>query len=648
MKSRNFKLLLMIIVSIAIVSLILIPLNTNIIVKNFMRSYNSDSNLMIRNSSFSPKLTFQSGYIVESIETESDTNGIPKIYLFGRQNGSNSTVEILKYFGNGYDCSQNIVFDHLSSEILLGDINGDFYSDIIDVYGESTSNIDAHLQNPSSKIFYKIPNSTYPMSYLVSKTVLADMSGSGIFDVFPFSDDLKWLRWNSTTSSFIRLNNLTLKLDPNGTSIVIPSIMRRLDINQDSDDEIIIYGKDAMNHSYFLTINKRVSLNLFNTTIEFTNLTGAPTYNYMILSDDINGDFLEDLIAVNSTGIYFYYQTAYHKFPKRYNMSILTGTNLKVIGSTYLNPNSLVDLVGTDGIYLYIYHDIINRLPPIVINPPKMLSIRSLKITYVNSDDSPDIIIVGTSGTNSEVYIFYQEVENYFKTGGEILMETISAGALASVTALGMVVGQVQGGFESVSRGTSGQFGGKDGVGIGNKSESSKIDLGIKRPGKWFKRKKMVMYTTSLGLGSVLSLAFIFLIYPIVLSSPWLVWMGAIIGPIGFFYGTYDFVYVGLYTHKGNLWKAYYKGKTKFFWDVFSWAKPILTIWCTYTTVNMFLILTFSNLFWTITSIGILCAGMIGLLLLSIYGFKVDKIIEVDELRKKSLDYIKQKKNNDE
>jgi len=184
------------------------------------------------------------------------------------------------------------------------------------------------------------------------------------------------------------------------------------------------------------------------------------------------------------------------------------------------------------------------------------------------------------------------------------------------------------------------------GIAEGASTATSSINIGMKKPGKWYKKRRASMYLLSLLIGTGASILFMFFVYPGVLSSTWIVLFGAIIGPIGFFFGMYAFVYVGLYSHKGNLWEAYYKGKTKFFWDVFKWIKVPMTFYSIYTAFNLFMILTYNNLMWVSMIFLIITSGIIGLLLLSVY-ILIGKKVDVQDLKNKSLDYLKEKKTQE-
>ncbi len=159
-------------------------------------------------------------------------------------------------------------------------------------------------------------------------------------------------------------------------------------------------------------------------------------------------------------------------------------------------------------------------------------------------------------------------------------------------------------------------------VDIKSASDDRKVELGFKKPGKWFKKKKFKMYFSSLMMGIVLSILFSFIFYPIVFSSSVLTVIASILAPTGFFYGLFNFSYVGIYQHKLNLYNAYYKNKKKFFFDILSWLKPFLFGYSIYSSINLFLLLTSYNLLFFSLIFVLIGISIGGLLLISIKYFK--------------------------
>jgi len=147
-------------------------------------------------------------------------------------------------------------------------------------------------------------------------------------------------------------------------------------------------------------------------------------------------------------------------------------------------------------------------------------------------------------------------------------------------------------------------------------------DIKIKKPGKWFKKKKFKMYLSALLIGTGLSITFLYFIYPHIISSSIFSIISVIIAPIGFFYALYDFIYVGFYQHKGNIYNAYYKNKKKFLFDVLSWLKPVLVIYAIIGNEMLFATLIGSNILSLFLVNLTISAGILSLLLFSIKYFE--------------------------
>jgi len=233
--------------------------------------------------------------------------------------------------------------------------------------------------------------------------------------------------------------------------------------------------------------------------------------------------------------------------------------------------------------------------------------------TYGNEAISNITVVVYQIGSE-----YYNEHELVFN------LNSIASGGYITATVGGKVVGGLSEGGTSISQG--------------------EVKVGFKKPGKYYRKTHFWMYMAALLTGVVFSISLIYIMYPIVLNSSFLVIFSTILGPIGFYFGTYAFIYIGLYKYKGNLWEAYYKGKKKFFWDVFKWIKIPSLCFSIYGTYSMFMILTFNNVTSVLLIFIIMLISMIILLTISI--FTIGKKIDKEDLKNKMLKSLSNNKKS--
>lgn len=600
------------------------------------------------------QLEYSSTFNLTTIRTgDFDNDGFCDIFL--NQEESMPVIKIFKGSGDDYDLWQNLSFTENIQDYKIGDIDGDTYLDIISYWYSGAGNLDIYLQNNQTNSYAIIPNGTeITGSFSVSVLDFGNIFLSDRLDIIYSWDTLNSMFWNSSTERLEPMDSLNLFIE---TIVQIyPKMMVIDDIDGLSKDEIIIYGNDISGDTYFLPIKKNRTSDTFNSSIEYTNISTAPLYMDMILLD-MNNDVYKDILVVNSSGLYIYYQNSNMTFPTNYIDSISYNNLFKVVQGN-LNDNIIPDILVSDGQDLIIYHDkAIYETPKILT--PGLNKIIDIAIADLNNDNIDEIIITGQMGTEFQLLIYYNTLETEIgednilnEQSDNFIVGAAAGGGLAGVSLAGSILSPPSAptpagmDMSKVAPSSSGEGAGTDPLKFAKSSQDRNVDIGYKKPGKWYKKKKFKMYSSCLGIGIGLSILFLFVFYPLALSSTWIVLLGSILGPIGFFYGIYNFIYNGFYENKGNLYKAYYKGKTKFFWDVFSWAKPILSFYCIYTTINMFLTLTFNDLFSVVTIFGLIIGAFVGLFLLSIYIFKVNKLIEVGDLKQKSLEYLKEKKKS--
>ncbi|MHA1269394.1 MAG: hypothetical protein ACTSPY_06355 [Candidatus Helarchaeota archaeon] len=604
----------------------------------------SDRNILINNDAFESTAgeLIISPKPIKTIHTAPGDLG-PDIYLL--EKGQNSSIRILTS-GSYYDTDHYLEFSYNASNFCIGDINYDSYVDLVYIQDFITpGEIDFHFYNTSISGYRTIPDDNINTGTTASMDIvlLANFFHSGQLDVlYTYDTTLYSSYWQNNLSSFSSQANILL-FTPNWFTT---KIMLNDFINNDMDSDLILYGQDFTS-DFFQIIFKDTNFSKFGVRY-ILNLTNFANYKDLTLLD-MNGDLTKDILAVNDSGIFIYYLDLDFNKSINFNYAVYQ-TGLEKIKVGNFNSDPTPDIVVSNKTGVYIYYDLTFSNGPTPILIGSSIIVTDFNFDYYNGDDLLDIATTVFYGSTYNIFICYQKGvggNGYEPEPEPLLIGSISASALGGISVGATFFSPPTSDYSSMATSTStGTTTGTDTTKFGG-GRSGDVKLGMKKPGKWFKRKKLKMYLSSLGIGVCLSILFLFMIYPVALSSTWLVWFGAIIGPVGFFYGVYDFIYVGLYSNKGNLWSAYYKGKTKFFWDVFSWAKPILTIWCIYTTFNMLMTLTFSNLFLSILSFSIMIGGMTFLLIVSIYVLKVDKIVEVDDLRKKSLEYIKEKKTRD-
>ncbi|MHA1231758.1 MAG: FG-GAP repeat domain-containing protein [Candidatus Helarchaeota archaeon] len=583
-------------------------------------------------------------YIIdrEVMKTKIVDRNIVNPDLFLLEKNSTSIFEVLTYL-NGYDISSIFNITINATDFGIGDPNNDLKTDIAYLDNFVNGKLDFHFYNISTNGYsYSVTSaiisgSTDP----VDAFTITEFLHTGQIDVIcSYTNGIYSYYWNQSANRFIEEDSILVGFP----FFYTPSIMKATDINGDFQNEIIMFGTGDLSKTYFVILEKNETAPKFKTTFKYINTTSV-IVDFIFM--DIDNNNKTDILALTSTNLYVYTQDSSGNFSSEVPAPF-SSRNCKKIDWGYLDKNFIPDIIITNGTHMLIYYNSnFDKKPEIfTLNP---LVINDFTIGNFKDDDYQELLLTVFNGTHSELLLFIQKEasEESITETLEIVVESVSSGALAGITAISSIIPGFTGGEStqfSAPISSEGAAGEGDVIKYGAKSDS-KINLGIKKPGKWFKRKKFKMYITSLGLGLGLSIIFMFLLYPIAISSGWLVIMGAILGPTGFFYGVYDFMYIGLYQNKGNLLKAYYIGKKKFFWDVFSWAKPILTGWCFYTTFNLLLTLTLSNIFLATILLITLLGSMAGLLIFSVYILKVDQMIEVDDIRKKSLDNIKNKKD---
>ncbi|MFX1297918.1 MAG: hypothetical protein ACFFD2_24105 [Promethearchaeota archaeon] len=575
---------------------------------------------------------------LRGIDHDNDNNTI-ELYILVDE--GNCSIEILKSLPSGlYELADRIKFTYNITAFEVGYVNKDKFPDII--YSQKstvTGDISVHFQNNITNTFTDTPNLTETISsFPIDDLEPVDFTVTGQMDILEAHEGyLSRIFYNVVFEMFDYRDFISIYPGSQQEPLTGNKIRcTNIDGNPpyQNEKEILLYGWNKItNNSYFILIRKDTSSGLLNQTFEEYQLSGKPVYTDLQVAD-LNGDLLPDIIAVNETGISLYYQSAgsgdlFNTQPDQ----VIPHPNLKQIRLGLLNDDLILDILVHDGSSLFIYY---GASLPDVFNQQifTTLSINDMQIIDLDNNGLDDVVIVGGNGTLSQLWVFYQEKSSiseeknvYFVIGATASGALAGASAASSALSPGVEIGKLI----PSSGGDGGEVVKLAGV------ERQELEIGMKRPGKWYHRKRAKMYISSVGIGAILSFFFLFLFYPIALASSWLVGFGSVIAPIGLFYGTYDFLYVGLYEHKGNLWTAYYKGKKKFFWDVFSWAKPILTAVCIFTTIDMFLILTSYNWSWTGILLGILFSGMITLLLLSIFVFKVGKESETKVTETKPL-----------
>jgi len=541
-------------------------------------------------------------------------DNVPEFFIVGDK--ANSTIFIIEQNGSQLVLKQSINSMHFIKDLEVGDLSGDDLADLAFYWYGGNGYYEVFFQRndipPFNDVFdYQVSTGTpFPKACELSYFFEQDR-----MNLLCFYGPTAAYYYNSTLYTLLQRDFINIFLESDIAIYPIEATAENLD-NQ-GQDEVIIYGQDIDSHKYFLTLQKSRNSLVFNTTLLYANLTGSPSYSDFVLAD-VNGDHQKDIIAVNSTGIFTYLQLNQFKYSSRYNLASLR-LNLKQIEVGKLNNNPAPDIVVSDETHLFIYYDIPTSDPAIMLDPD-VDKITDFAIYDINNDGFDDIALIGIKGNQSHLILYYSKIDKIpDEKANDIAIGAASTGALAGVTLASGLLASTPPPSVGVSQAAPG---GGDPLKLNTGTQKSDISTGIKTPSKWFKRKTFKMSLSSLLIGTGTSVGLLYSIYPVALQSDWLVWFSAIIGPIGFFYGVYDLLYVGFYQYKGNLWNAYYKGKTKFFWDALSWTKPVLTFYCIYTTAIMFLTLTFSDLLIVLLIFGILFLGMVVLLLFAIM-FKV-------------------------
>ncbi|MBD3230331.1 MAG: hypothetical protein GF329_19285, partial [Candidatus Lokiarchaeota archaeon] len=573
------------------------------------------------------KLEYNSTYNLSKIRTgDLNNDGLKEILLVEQE--SNSTIKILQKSGNSYEIKQNLSLPQNLTDFQIGNIDNDGYLDIITNRYDGSGVLELYLQNNKTNYYYSNPNGSKSTGVYNAKVLaLGNMFQLDQSDFIYSWHYLFSQFWNTSTEMVEQTDAMVLVIGP---SIVLhPTLMIVDDLDNINNDDVILYGHDDSNNTYFKPVTKSQGTNSFNDSFAYTNLTAAPNYSDISLLD-MNADNQVDILSVNKTGVFIYYQNSNLIYPTLYNDSILYD-NLFKISTGSFNQNDMKDILVSDGQNLIIFNDsLIHDTPRVIFTG--LEKIIDISVDDLNNDGIDEIIMIARNGSEFQLVILHHLLKQDRipeKETNRFVLEIVVSGSLAVVTAAASFLSPAaipsRFEFSRLASKRAAGGGGSDPLELADTTQDKNLDLGYKKPGKWYKKKRFAMYLTALGIGIGLSMLFLFLIYPVVLSSSWIVLFGGIIGPIGFFYGIYNFIFTGFYEHRGNLWKAYYKDKKKFFWDVFSWAKPILSFYCIYTTFNMFWILTFNNLNSVVGLFTLLISSFIGLLLFSVYILKVNK-----------------------
>ena len=564
---------------------------------------------------------------------DSDNDGFLELFILA--DNVNSSIVVLDYVSGHYEVIQIIDLQVNITEFEVGFLDGDKYADII--YSPYMSwDVAFHLQNNITHRFPDKPNSTSSVgSFPIDDIELVFLHLPDRMDVvISYESTLTRMYYSDGTKLLEMYDGITI--NP-GSEFVNTKVTRIGDFDKTfpylNHPEIMMYVQSALSgHSYFVTVRKQILQDYLNDTFSELQLHGDPKQEDFIMID-ANGDGRDDIIAVNDTGISLFYQQPGYKFNNISDQMILLPSLIQIEAGRFNDINSPPDILVQDGGALYIYYEAAFTTGPQMITLAPA-TINDMLVTDLDNNGFKDIIVLLRNTTHSTLVVFYHMAQAGIppEKDPDFVAETIFSGALAGSSAAYVVLSP---GVDISKFAPSSGIGDvtepiRSGVG----TDSSGLDIGTKSPGKWLKRKRYKMFASSAGMGAGISFIFLLLFYPIAMASSWLVILGSIIGPIGMIYGTYDFLYVGVYEHKGNIYDAYYKGKKKFFWDVFSWAKPILTAFCIYTTINMFAILTFFD--WTLTGIltGVVFGALVGFLLLSVYVFKVKRVPVVAEEKK--------------
>lgn len=548
----------------------------------------------------------------------------------------NASVLILELSDGDYEITQYLDLKRNISKLYMGFIDLDEFADIICNPYPNSAALSIYFQNNQTNSFPDLPN----ISYTVSSYPIQDLKVENFMQtnqmeiLIAYESHFDRLLYNESTREIQPLDSILV--NPEGEFLVANKfLMGNFDINPPYQlkKEILLHGITATsNYSYFLVFHQELEQPKLNVTYDVIKLDGSAHYLDFLVAN-MNGDNLKDVVGVNSSGIAIYYQkTGFpHLFNSKADKFIDLPDLFHIKAGNFNQKSSIADLVVHDNNSLFIFYDGDFQTPPQTITVP--FNIKNIQIADLDKNGLDDILVIGFNDTHSYLIVFYQFAQQISgEEDGNFIAGIVVSTALAGVSA---TTGMFSSGAElSKLVPTSSIPDSTDPIRLGMGADQKGLDIGTKLPGKWYKRQRFKMYASSIGIGTGLSVLFLLLFYPIAMVSSWLVWLGAIIGPIGFFYGTYDFIYEGLYRHKGNLWKAYYKGKKKFFWDIFSWAKPILTVFCIYTTINMFLILTFAN--WTLTAalLTTFVGGMVALLLFSVYVLKLGRGLTLEPQKK--------------
>ncbi|MBD3229628.1 MAG: hypothetical protein GF329_15715 [Candidatus Lokiarchaeota archaeon] len=649
-KRKRIFSLITVIITVLSLFFLLITLNNKIQGEHLQNLSNSHINISSNsyNTTYEEILTLDN--TVSELETLSNPLG-PQIFIL--EDDLTSIIKVIEVSGSTFEILHNIPLDHNVSHLKIADINNDSEIDFSCIDNMATpSRIQTHFYNTS---YYGYNKSEFNQIDTGSTIPMEAYSFSNFFQtnqydiICTWESDLYGYNWNGSDQNFNEFDSLSLFTPfPLTTEMVFSE-----DVNDNLGKELIVYGYDS-SFNYFYIVEKNLTSNTFNLSKRTIQLPESSIYDDLEFID-VNNDGLKDIIAINNSGMFFYFQNSTGYFQNIFD-DLIPQDGFFRIEKAHLDANDLIDFVIANESCLKIYHDnpFINNTEILFPHETSTgsFAIKDFGINDFNNDTYNDVVFVLDNGSYSKILISYQiydpednipeikEIDDFF-------IGSISSGSLAGISVGTGLLSPPPNPMEysklPTPKSGSGTDAGGDPTKLAGSSSRKNLDIGVKKPGKWYKRKKFKMYLSSVLIGACLSVLFLFLLYPIALTSTWLVTFGSIVGPIGFFYGFYDFIYVGLYTNKGNLWNAYYKGKTSFFWDVFSWAKPVMTIWCLYATFKMILTLTFTNLIFSFLALGILFGGMIGLLLYSIYGLKINQLIEVEDLRKKSLEHIKQK-----
>lgn len=560
-----------------------------------------------------------------------DNDGDLEIFILAQQ--ATSSIQVLDPSFGGYD-----IFDYVNladnlTKFELGNINDDLFPDIIYCPRVSpftmSSEIYIHFQDNLTHSYPDSVNTTMNVggSFQLQDIVFRDWISATQMD-FPvlYESSLEIIYYNQTlgfplSSQYIQMNP---GLENLYTAYMICDDIDGSNLYEDYK-ELLIHGQSfTSGNTYFVLLRQVPGQSILNTTLETIPITGKIGFSDFLVADT-NNDGLKDIIALNSNGLTIFkqYQTGGKIFNGTYD-SFVSLADARLLRQGNLGNGSASDIVvGTD-LTLKIYYDGQMQNMPQTINVG--FQIKDFLIRDFDNNSLDDIAVIGFNGTGSILKIYYQTStpQNTIPPEQDVnfVIGASTGGALTGASAASAIVSP---GADLTKLTPSGTGGAVDDPIKFAGSDQRQLDVGMKTPGKWYKRKRAKMYMSSAGIGVGMSLIFLLFAYPIALASSWMVILGAMIAPVGLFFGTYDFIYTGLYEHKGNIWAAYYKGKKKFFWNVFHWIKPILTAVCIFTTIDLFLILTGSN--WVSTGIlfGVLFAGMVTLLALSVLVFKVGR-----------------------